>query len=52
MAGACSPIISLSTCERSEKERIIRLDACTLTITFTVPEWPAGGRTVTPTPHR
>jgi hypothetical protein len=25
--GACSPAITLSTCERSEKERIIRLDA-------------------------
>ena len=38
------PVISLSTCERSEKERIIRLDAYTLTITFTVPEWPGGER--------
>jgi hypothetical protein len=38
------PAISLSTCERSEKERIIRLDAYTLTITFTVPEWPCGER--------
>jgi hypothetical protein len=27
-----------------EKERIIRLDAYTLTITFTVPEHPAGER--------
>jgi hypothetical protein len=26
VAGACSPVIMLSTCERSEKERIIRLD--------------------------
>ena len=32
------PVISLSTCERSEKERIIRLDACSLTIVFSVPE--------------
>jgi putative DNA primase/helicase len=24
------PAISLSTCERSEKERIVRLDACTI----------------------
>jgi hypothetical protein len=39
-----SPVIALSTCERSEKERIIRLDAYTLTITFTVPEHPAGER--------
>jgi hypothetical protein len=39
-----SPVITLSTCERSEKERIIRLDAYTLTIAFTVPEHPAGER--------
>jgi hypothetical protein len=38
------PVITLSTCERSEKERIIRLDAYTLTITFSVPEWPGGER--------
>ena len=38
------PTIALSTCERSEKERIVRLDAYTLTITFTVPEWPDGER--------
>jgi hypothetical protein len=44
VVGACSPVISLSTCERSEKERIIRLDAYTLTIAFTVPEWPEGER--------
>jgi hypothetical protein len=42
--GACSPVISLSACERSEKERIIRLDAYTLTITFTVAERPEGER--------
>jgi hypothetical protein len=42
--SAVIPVISLSTCERSEKERIIRLDAYTLTITFTVPEWPGGER--------
>jgi hypothetical protein len=34
------PAISLSTCERGEKERIVRLDAYTLTVTFTVPEHP------------
>jgi hypothetical protein len=34
------PVIGLSTCKRSEKERIVRLDAYSLTITFTVPEWP------------
>jgi hypothetical protein len=44
VVGACSPVISLSTCERSEKERIVRLDAYTLTIAFTVPEWPGGER--------
>jgi hypothetical protein len=37
-------VISLFTCERSEKERIIRLDAYSLTITFTVPEHPEGER--------
>jgi hypothetical protein len=44
VVGACSPVITLSTCERSEKERIIRLDAYTLTIAFTVPEYPDGER--------
>jgi hypothetical protein len=39
-----SPAIALSACERSEKERIIRLDAYALTITFAVPEHPAGER--------
>jgi hypothetical protein len=38
------PAITLSACERSEKERIIRLDAYTLTVTFVVPEWPGGER--------
>jgi hypothetical protein len=42
--SAVVPVIGLSTCERSEKERIIRLDAYTLTITFAVPEHPAGER--------
>jgi hypothetical protein len=41
---AVVPVIRLSTCERSEKERIIRLDAYTLTITFTVPEGPEAER--------
>jgi hypothetical protein len=35
---AVVPVIALSTCERSEKERIVRMDAYTLTIAFTVPE--------------
>jgi hypothetical protein len=34
------PALALSTCERSEKERIIRLDAYSLTITFGLPETP------------
>jgi hypothetical protein len=44
VAGVCSPVIALSACERSEKERIIRLDAYTLAITFSVPENPNGER--------
>jgi hypothetical protein len=32
------PVISLSSCERTEKERIIKIDAYSLTITFNVPE--------------
>ena len=35
-----SPFICLSSCERTEKERIIRQDAYTLTITFNIPETP------------
>jgi hypothetical protein len=38
------PSIGLSTCERTEKERIIGMDAYTLTIAFTVPEHPDGER--------
>ena len=41
---AVTPVLRLSTCEQSEKERIIRLDVYTLTITFTVPEHPEGER--------
>jgi hypothetical protein len=40
------PAISLSTCERTEKERIVRLDAYTLTVAFAVPEWPSDQRSV------
>jgi hypothetical protein len=41
--GFCiSPVVSLSSCERTEKERIIRLDVYTLTIAFAVPESPDG----------
>jgi hypothetical protein len=43
-AYAVTPVLQLSTCERSEKERIVRLEAYTLTITFAVPEHPAGER--------
>jgi hypothetical protein len=32
------PAVTLVSCERTEKERIIRLDAYTLTISFTLPE--------------
>jgi hypothetical protein len=32
------PVITLSSCERTEKERIARLDTYSLTITFNVPE--------------
>jgi hypothetical protein len=42
--SAVAPVIGLSTCERSEKERVIRLDAYTLTIAFAVPEYPEGER--------
>ena len=35
-----SPGISLSACERTEKERIIRLDAFSLTISFELAETP------------
>ena len=33
-----APAISLASCERTEKERIIRLDAYSLSISFTLPE--------------
>ncbi|GHV14607.1 hypothetical protein FACS189491_11120 [Spirochaetia bacterium] len=36
------PVIALSTCERTEKERIIRLDAYSLTIAFALSENPDG----------
>ena len=38
--SAVCPMILLATCERTEKERIIRLDAYSLTIAFTLPETP------------
>jgi hypothetical protein len=45
-SSAVVPAIILSTCERSEKERIVRLDTYTLTIAFTVPEHPSDQRSV------
>jgi hypothetical protein len=33
-----TPVVCLTTCERTEKERIIRLDAYTLTINFSLRE--------------
>jgi hypothetical protein len=38
--SAVVPVINLSSCERTEKERIIRLDAYSMTITFTLTEKP------------
>jgi hypothetical protein len=38
--AAVVPVVALSTCERSEKERIIRLDVYTVTISFTLGEAP------------
>jgi hypothetical protein len=38
--SAVVSVIGLSTCERSEKERIVRLDAYTLIISFSLPETP------------
>jgi hypothetical protein len=32
------PVVSLISCESSEKERIIKLDAYTVTVTFSLPE--------------
>jgi hypothetical protein len=38
--SAVVPVISLSGCERTEKERIIRLGAYSMTISFTLHETP------------
>jgi hypothetical protein len=35
---AITPELAISTCERSEKDRVVLLDAYKVTITFTVPE--------------
>ena len=37
-SSAVTPIVSLSGCERTEKERIVRLDAYSVSITFTLQE--------------
>jgi hypothetical protein len=37
-AYAVTPALRLSTCERTEKERIVNIDAYSITITFTIPE--------------
>jgi hypothetical protein len=34
------PVLSLSGCERTEKERVIRVDAYSVVITFVLPETP------------
>jgi len=38
--GVVVPVISLSACERTEKERIIKLEAYSLTIAISLPETP------------
>jgi hypothetical protein len=37
-ADVVVPVVALASCERSEKERIIRLDAYTVSITFSLPD--------------
>ena len=36
--AAIVPVVALSSCERSEKERLLLIDAYSLSITFNVPE--------------
>jgi hypothetical protein len=40
--SAVVPVISLSACERTEKERVIRVDAYALTVSFALPEMAEG----------
>ena len=40
---AVSPVIMLSSCERTEKERVILQEAYSLSITFSIPETPETG---------
>jgi len=37
--SSVDPLVSLSGCEQSEKERLIKVDAYSLTITFNIPEF-------------
>jgi len=39
-ASVVTPVIALSGCERTEKERLIHLDAYSLTIVFSLPQAP------------
>ena len=39
-SGSVVPVITLTSCERTEKERIIRLDVYSLTVSITLPETP------------
>ena len=39
-SAVVNPTVSLFSCEQSEKERIIKINAYSLTITFNVPETP------------
>jgi hypothetical protein len=41
-SNAVTPVIVLATCEKTEKERLVRLESYTLTVTFTLPENPDG----------
>jgi len=36
--SAIVPVITLSSCEQTEKERIIKIDSYSLTISFSIPE--------------
>jgi hypothetical protein len=44
MVGALAPVLRLTECERSEKERVVWVDAYSLTVTLHIPEGPYGGR--------
>lgn len=41
-ASVIVPVITLAACECSEKERIIRLDAYSLTVSISLPDTPEG----------